>query len=71
MLLSLALVATIYFSMEVPMADYDVKNWALENATQITKEAARGGHGKDLSVTLNDLYKRLIALAEEVESARK
>ncbi|MCF8078632.1 MAG: hypothetical protein K9K88_05045 [Desulfobacterales bacterium] len=53
------------------MADYDVKNWALENATQITKEAARGGHGKDLSVTLNDLYKRLIALAEEVESARK
>ncbi len=50
------------------MASKEVKEWALSGAISITKEAARGGTTKPLDTLLEDVYKKIISLSDDVSS---
>ena len=46
----------------------DTKNWALDVAIEIAKEAAKGGHNHPY-VVLEETYKKLKELSEDVKSS--
>jgi len=46
----------------------EIKNWALEQAILITRDAVRGGHTRP-DVALKQSYTTLVELQQQVESS--